>query len=123
MGALHKNKVTKLQSSYVLAQEEKERKALKRRRIIAVRFTFLGVVMAALSAFFLYTLHSQSSNIETKIQNQKKLEQQLKVLEKRQKRLEEEIKKLHDDDYIAELARKKYFLSKDGEIIFTVPQK
>lgn len=123
MGALHRNKVTKLQSSYVLAQEEKERKAIRRRRVVAVRFTFLSAVIAVLTSLFLYVLHSQSARIESKLQDQKKLEQKLKALEQRQKRLEDEIQKLHDDDYIAELARKKYFLSKEGEIIFTVPQE
>lgn len=123
VSALHKNNVTKLQSSYVLEHEQKEKKASKRRRIVMVRFTFLSVLLMALSAAFLYVLHSQSVNIEAKMRDQKKLEQQLESLEKQQKRLEEEIKRLHDDDYIAELARKKYFLSKQGEIIFTVPEK
>jgi cell division protein DivIC len=123
VSVLHKNNVTKLQSSYVLAQEEKEKKASKRRRIVVVRFTFLSAILMALSSVFLYALHSQSADIEAKIEDKKKLEQKLETLEKQQKRLEEEIKKLHDDDYIAELARKKYFLSKEGEIIFTVPKK
>lgn len=123
MSALHKNNVTKLRSSYVLAHEQKEKKALKRRRLVMVRFTFLSVLLMVLSAAFLYILHSQSVNIEAKMRDQKKLEQRLESLEKQQKRLEEEIKRLHDDDYIAELARKKYFLSKQGEIIFAVPEK
>ena len=37
--------------------------------------------------------------------------------------LKEEIVKLNDDDYIAKLARKEYFLSDDNEIIFTLPEK
>jgi len=123
VSALHKNKVTKLHSSYVLAHEQNEKKALKRRRVVMVRFTFLSVLLIALSAIFLYILHSQSVNIEAKMREQKKLEQRLESLEKQQKRLEEEIKKLHDDEYIAELARKKYYLSKEGEIIFAVPGK
>ncbi len=123
MSVLHKSNVTKLQSSYVLAHEEKEKKASKRRRIVVVRFTFLSAILIVLSSVFLYALHSQSADIEAKIEDKKKLEQKLETLEKQQKRLEEEIKKLHDDDYIAELARKKYFLSKEGEIIFTVPEK
>jgi cell division protein DivIC len=119
----HKTNVTKLQSSYISAQEEKREKASRRRRIAVVRFTFFSVVLAALSSIFLYTLHSQSKDIEAKLADKKQLEQQLDKLEKQQKHLKEEIKKLHDDEYIAELARKKYYLSKDGEIIFVVPEK
>jgi cell division protein DivIC len=32
------------------------------------------------------------------------------------------IVKLNDDEYIAKLARKEYFLSNDNEIIFTLPE-
>ncbi|WP_319467332.1 septum formation initiator family protein [uncultured Trichococcus sp.] len=33
-----------------------------------------------------------------------------------------EVKLLQDDEYIAKLARGKYYLSKDGEIIFSLPE-
>jgi len=123
MSALQQKKVTKLSSSYVSAHEQQEKKTAKRKRVAIIRFTFLSVLFGALSAMFLYVLHSQSVNIEAKMHEQKKLEQRLESLEKKQKRLEQEIKKLHDDEYIAELARKKYYLSKEGEIIFAVPGK
>lgn len=123
MNVPHRTNVTKLQSSYISAQEEKRTKASRRRRVAIVRFMFFGVLLAALSSIFFYTLHSQSKDIEAKLADKKRIEQQLDKLEKQQKQLEEEIKKLHDDDYIAELARKKYYLSKKGEIIFVVPEK
>ena len=47
---------------------------------------------------------------------------QLAKLEKEQRLLEEEIVKLNDDEYIAKFARKEYFLSDDGEIIFNLPE-
>ncbi|MDI3410420.1 septum formation initiator family protein [Bacillus sonorensis] len=37
--------------------------------------------------------------------------------------LKDEIVKLKDEDYVAELARKDYYLSKDGEIIFKFDEK
>ncbi|MBC1780623.1 FtsB family cell division protein, partial [Listeria booriae] len=37
--------------------------------------------------------------------------------------LNDQIKKLHNDDYIAKLARSEYYLSKDGEIIFNIPEE
>ena len=33
-----------------------------------------------------------------------------------------EVKLLQDDEYIAKLARGKYYLSRDGEIIFSLPE-
>jgi cell division protein DivIC len=123
MSVLHKNKVTKLHSSYVIEQEKKEQRAMRRRRIAVIRFTLLSSILMAISSMLLYALISQSANIEAKIEEKKELEQKLEKLGKQQKRLEEEIKKLNDDEYIAELARKNYFLSKEGEIIFTVPEE
>jgi len=122
MGALHESKVTKLRSSYVLEQEKKEKRALRRRRITVARFVLLSVILIAISSALVNALISQSADIEAKIEEKKRLEKRIEELEKQQKQLEEEIKKLNDDDYIAELARKHYFLSKDGEIIFTVPE-
>lgn len=72
---------------------------------------------------FVYTMHSQTKDIEANLASKKQLEQKLDKLEKQKKQLKEEIKKLHDDGYIAELARKKYYLSKNGEIIFVTPEK
>lgn len=34
-----------------------------------------------------------------------------------------QVKRLHDKDYIAEIARRDYFLSRPGEMIFQVPKK
>ena len=42
-------------------------------------------------------------------------------LKDKQSALEEEIVKLNDDEYIAKLARRDYFLSDEGEIIFNIP--
>ncbi|RKJ59809.1 septum formation initiator, partial [Butyricicoccus sp. 1XD8-22] len=39
-----------------------------------------------------------------------------------QEMLNLQIAKLEDDEYLAKLARKEYFLSEEGEIIFTIPK-
>jgi cell division protein DivIC len=54
------------------------------------------------------------------VKNKKKLEKQLTGLEKEEKILREEIVKLNDDEYIAKIARRDYFLSDDDEIIFNI---
>lgn len=42
-------------------------------------------------------------------------------MKKKQDIYEEEIIKLNDDEYIAKLARREYFLSEKNEIIFNLP--
>ena len=55
---------------------------------------------------------------------QKKLEAagQLEEVLSKQELLNLQIAKLEDDEYIAKLARKEFFLSEEGEIIFTMPK-
>lgn len=123
MNVPHRTNVTKLQSSYISAQEEKRTKASKRRKIAIVRFAFFGILLAALSSIFFYTLHSQSQDIEAKLADKKRMEQQLDKLEKQQKQLEEEIKKLHDDEYIAELARKNIICQRKEKLFLLSPKR
>ena len=50
------------------------------------------------------------------------MNKELVSLKKDEVLLKEEIVKLNDDEYIAKLARKDYFLSDKDEIIFTLPE-
>ncbi|WP_224654447.1 FtsB family cell division protein, partial [Escherichia coli] len=46
----------------------------------------------------------------------------LEEVKEEQDLLKKQLVKLDDDDYIAKLSRKEYFLSDKNEIIFTVPE-
>ncbi|WP_445613327.1 FtsB family cell division protein [Geobacillus sp. YF-1] len=115
--------VTKLPSMYTAKQEEKKQRAARRRRAVAVRLAFWSVLLALLASSLMYLLHSQAKAIDAKRTEERKMQEQLAELQRQEQQLKKEIKRLHDDDYIAELARKKYYLSKDGEIIFVLPEK
>lgn len=68
------------------------------------------------------TYLSQLSALDDMRANKKQLDKEFAGLVKQQQILQEEIVKLNDDEYIAKLARKEYFLSKKNEIIFNLPQ-
>ncbi|WP_370314439.1 FtsB family cell division protein [Guptibacillus hwajinpoensis] len=59
--------------------------------------------------------------MEEKNLQQKQAEEELTKLKDQEKYLTEEIEKLNDLDYIGELARRDYFMSKPGETIFKLP--
>lgn len=61
--------------------------------------------------------------LDQKVAQKKQLEKQLTELKNQQQILKDDIVKLNDDDYIAKLARKEYFLSDKNEIIFNLPDK
>ena len=68
------------------------------------------------------TIISQNFALANKTDEKEQLKKELVTLEKDEVLLKEEIVKLNDDEYIAMLARKEYFLSNDNEIIFTLPE-
>lgn len=83
------------------------------------RATFLAV--AAVITFIYSSVFSQSVVLEEKVKENTKLVQELVTLKKKEVILEEEIVKLNNDEYITKLARKEYFMSYNGEIIFIIP--
>lgn len=123
MGAPQRSKVKKIQTSYVIQQEKQEHKKARRRKKKMVRFSIVATVALAASSLFLYTMMVQSSAIDEQLKTKEQLEEKLRTLQQDEKRLKEEVEKLNDDKYIAELARKQYFLSKEGEIIFITPEE
>ncbi len=122
MSAIGKRKIAKMDNEYVQQSEKagiaasRKRKLLYRR--LAVFFTFAFIVTAAMIATFV----SQSSVLAQKQEELQEQEEKLAKLQKRQQVLEEEIVKLNDEEYIAKLARRDFFLSDKGEIIFHLPE-
>jgi cell division protein DivIC len=118
MSAAQKGNLAQLQSNYINAHNKQEEAIARKRRGLIRRliaFTILGLFI---TYGFVSTLVSQNSKIEENRQIKLELEQEVAKLKEEQVLLEEEIIKLDDDDYIAKIARKDYFLSKEGEIIF-----
>lgn len=122
MSAVRSRNITKLQTKYAIQHESMEISSTKRRKLLYRRLTVFSL-FAGLVAFLMITTYlTQLSALEEKVTEKKQLEKQLLGLEKKQQILEEEVVKLNDDDYIAKLARKEYFLSEKNEIIFNLPE-
>lgn len=122
MGAERKQKIARIESDYVVQQEKKDLLKKKRKKGLIRRLAVLALVMLASFVIITTKLISQASAIDEKIEEKEKLKEELSNLQEEQKQLEEEIKKLNDDEYIAKLARRDYFLSDEGEIIFNIPE-
>ena len=67
------------------------------------------------------TIYAQTQTIAGKEELREEALLKLEEVEKQQSQLEEQILLLNDEEYLAKLARKDYFLSDEGEIIFTTP--
>ncbi|MEK5140240.1 septum formation initiator family protein [Priestia sp. FSL W8-0001] len=120
MSAERKKNVTKLNTEYSQQQQNLKKQTDRKRVGLIRRLTFFGVLALLIGIGIVTTLITQASAIENKKAEKEKLEQQLTKLESKEKQLESEIVKLNDDEYIKKIARRDYFLSEDGEIIFNI---
>lgn len=96
--------------------EEAARKRRKRLR------WFSGLMLL----FFVWagsTWLDQKSALEEKRVELEEIQQKVNAVNEEQMELLYQVKRLNDYDYIAEIARKDYFLSRPGEVIFKVPDK
>jgi cell division protein DivIC len=103
-----------LASQHTIQPGEKSRKRLLRR--LTLFLTFALTVVVSLSI----TFYKQKANIKKQQAEIRELKKEADTLTAEGKRLNDQIKKLNDDDYIAKIARKEYFFSKDGEVIIPI---
>ncbi|MFD1736911.1 septum formation initiator family protein [Bacillus salitolerans] len=122
MNAMKREKHKQIQSDYQKVVVEKEKLVLHRRRGLVRRLTVFGIVVSIVSFFMITTFLSQNEALGHKLEQRNKLQAELQKMETKQTRLEEEIVKLNDDEYIAKIARRDYFLSNENEIIFSIPE-
>ncbi|MFF2854592.1 septum formation initiator family protein [Peribacillus sp. NPDC058002] len=122
MSSLRKKKVAKMENPYVAQQEKKVQTVEKKKRGLMRRLTLYSVFAAVFLIFAVSTLITQNVALDEKVNQKEEMKGKLAELKKDETLLKEEIVKLNDDDYIAKIARRDYFLSEKGEIIFTLPK-
>lgn len=103
-------------------QEHQQEREARKRRGLRRRLTVLALIAIAFSCVSMMTIHSQSVTLEEKLREKSRLEEQLKQLQEEEKRLQQEIENYNDLDYIAEIARRDYYLTKPGETLFKLPE-
>ena len=123
MGGLRKKQVARIDNPYVQQQEKHVQSAGRKTRVLVRRLTLYAVITAVVLILAVSTLFSQADALNKKNEEKQEAEKKLAGLQKEETLLLEELVKLEDDEYIAKLARKEYFLSEKGEIIFTLPKK
>jgi cell division protein DivIC len=112
-------KVTPLQSNYIEEKEFIERVRVKRRRGLTRRLAVFFIFVAVATVTMTSIVTSQAAQLEQKKKKEVTLEEQLTQLEEKEQSLQQEVKQLNDLNYIGEIARRDYYMSEKGEIIFT----
>ena len=116
---LHNN-VQPLDNDFVRSNPnaKKARKAVLLRRRLAI---FLVIAVVSIIGLAQWS-SMQNDRLAEKKQKMIEVTDQLEEALSKQELLNLQIAKLEDDEYIAKLARKEFFLSEEGEIIFTIPK-
>ncbi|MEH7463459.1 septum formation initiator family protein [Bacillus thuringiensis] len=97
-----------------IIQSNEGRRRIYRRLALFLAFAFVVIVSIGV------TFYQQNSMINAKETKVKELEKETNVVTTKEKQLKDEIQKLQDEDYVLEIARRDYYFSKPGEIIFPI---
>lgn len=122
MNTARKPNVTKINSTYMETFHKKANNRQKKRKGLIRRLTLFGLILVILLFSLGTKLIEQQAVLQTKQAEKKALEERLVQLGKEQEKLRSEIILLNNEDYIAKIARRDYYLSKDGETIFKIPE-
>jgi cell division protein DivIC len=123
MSVIRKRNIAKIENHYVQQREVAGIAETRKRKRLFRRLAVFVLFAAVISYLMVSTFIAQTSALEAKQAEKELLTQKLAGLEKNKVILDEEIVKLNDDEYIAKLARKEYFLSEKNEIIFNLPKE
>lgn len=118
-----KKQIASINTDYVRSIERQENRNKAKKVRLARRLFMFTILSFALVGFLISTLLNSKSAYEEKQLQKEQVAQELEQVKEEQEMLKVQISKLNDDEYIGKLLRKQYFLSEEGEIIFTLPGK
>jgi cell division protein DivIC len=114
--------VESIQTEYVRSLQKKESRKHARKIRLYRRLTVFAVVAVIILGGMTQMFIKQKQVLSVKEQQKVAMVAQLEEVKQEQETLKRQLVKLDDDDYIAKLARKEYFLSENNEIIFSIPE-
>lgn len=119
----NKQKVAVLNNDHVRTKEAEAARVKMRKVRLVRRLSVLAILSLLVFGSLTVILISKNATLQEKQEEKEAALQQLAEVKEQQAMLKTQIKKLKDDEYIAKLLRKEYFLSEQGEIIFIIPEE
>ncbi|WP_086351052.1 FtsB family cell division protein [Candidatus Enterococcus clewellii] len=116
-----KNKIAALNNEYTKEQyaeyQKQQKQLIFKRRRLAVIF-LIGIVVFSISSFELMKDYAELHSFE---KQKSEVVAESAEMDKKLEKLEQDVALLKDKNYIAKLARARYYVSKEGEQIYPVP--
>ncbi|EAE6306588.1 septum formation initiator family protein [Listeria monocytogenes] len=117
------SKVARIENRYIKDTATMKKTRSRRRIALFRRLAFMAIIFVVVGGLLTITYTKQALTLKEKKAKQVQVDKKMVAMKDEEETLNEQIKKLHNDDYIAKLARSEYYLSKDGEIIFNIPEE
>ncbi|EDO1160610.1 TPA: FtsB family cell division protein [Listeria innocua] len=117
------SKVARIENRFIKDTATMKKTRNRRRIALFRRLAFMAIIFAVVGGLLTITYTKQVLALKDKKEKQVQVDKKMVAMKDEQEALNDQIKKLHDDEYIAKLARSEYYLSKDGEIIFNIPEE
>lgn len=115
--------IARIKSDYIKQYDAQLRREKRRKKAIFKRI-MASVLLVVLVLGSLTVYHFKQRSIQADIKEEYNgLQAEMVNLEKEEINLLEEISLLNDEEYVLELARTNYFLSKKGELIFLTDEE
>ncbi len=107
------------QASLTMKSMQKgQKKIIFRRRRLGIMFAAALIVFS----FIGINLFRNSQRLVSLQENRQEVEKEQKQVKKTEKELNREVDLLHDTEYVEKVARSKYFYSKEGEQVYSIPE-
>lgn len=117
------SKVARIENRYIKDTATMKKTRSRRRIALFRRLAFTAIIFVVVGGLLTITYTKQALTLKEKKAKQVQVDKKMVAMKDEEEALNEQIKKLHNDEYIAKLARSEYYLSKDGEIIFNIPEE
>lgn len=115
--------VTRLDSQYMQQYDaHMERQNRKKQRLIRRLVLFSIIAAIAIGSMTVYHIQQRGLHAD-KVEEYEQLEEELASLKDQEESYKEEIELLQDEEYVLDVARTNYFFSKEGELIFNLPEE
>lgn len=111
-----------INTDYVRSIERQENRNKAKRVRLFRRLSIFAITSIVIIGILISTLLNSNSALAEKRKKKEQVAEELAKVQEEQELLKLQISKLNDDEYIGKLLRRDYFLSEEGEIIFTLPE-
>lgn len=118
-----RNNVTRIRSDYTKQHEEQMAQKSREKKLLFRRLTAFLIIFLVLGSLMGFYHLNQRAQYQDKQSEYDTLHERMVQYQSENEQLNEEIEKLSDINYLLQIARKDYFFSKDGEIIFRLPDE